>query len=173
MKVLLDENIPHDLRPHLRHHRTFTAAYLGWAGLKNGQLLAAAEKDAFDVMVTGDLSLTYQQNMVGRKIAIVSLSAIGWPIIEPHVAKIIEAVDEATPGSFTRVECGTFVRPKRTPKGSISASLGKVHERLVRIRTFAPLLAVVLDLGNLQIHRLLQTVPALHPCVCVGKPYRH
>ena len=119
-KVLLDENIPHDLRPHFRHHETFTAAHLGWAGLKNGQLLAAAEKEAFDVMVTGDLSLTYQQNMVGRKIAIVSLSAIGWPVIEPHVLKIAEAVDRAAPGSFTRVDCGAFVRPGHRPKGPTS-----------------------------------------------------
>jgi hypothetical protein len=44
LKVLLDENIPHDLRPDLRHHDTFTAAYLGWAGLKNGELLDAAKK---------------------------------------------------------------------------------------------------------------------------------
>ena len=115
MKVLLDENIPHDLRPYLRHHETFTAAYLGWAGLKNGQLLEAAENDCFDVMVTGDLSLTYQQNMAARKIAIVSLSAIGWPVIEPHAAKIVEAVDSAKPGSFTRVACGTFVRLRRRP----------------------------------------------------------
>jgi hypothetical protein len=84
LKVLLDENIPHDLRQYLRHHETFTAVYLGWAGLKNGQLLAAAEREGFDVMVTGDLSLTHQQNLVGRRIGIVSLSAIGWPVIEPR-----------------------------------------------------------------------------------------
>ena len=117
MKVLLDENIPHDLRPHLRHHDTFTAAYLGWAGLKNGQLLDAAEKDEFEVLVTGDLSLVYQGNMAGRKIAIVSLSAIGWPIIEPHVMKIVSAVDNIAPGSFTRVEVGKFDRPARRIKG--------------------------------------------------------
>jgi hypothetical protein len=86
---------------------------IGWAGLKNGHLLAAAEKDAFAVMVTGDLSLTYQQNMVGRKIAIVSLSAIDWPVIAPHVARIVEAVDNARPGSFSRVNCGSFVRSGR------------------------------------------------------------
>ncbi len=111
MKILLDENIPHDLRPHLRHHETFTAAYLGWAGLKNGQLLDAAEKDGFEVMLTGDLSLTYQQNMAGRQIAIVSLSAINWPVIELHVSRIIKAVDDAKPGSFSRVDVGKFRRP--------------------------------------------------------------
>jgi hypothetical protein len=77
LRVLLDENIPHDLRPFLSHHETFTAAYMGWAGLTNGRLLDAAEKEGFDVMVTGDLSLQYQQNMVARRSALVSLSAIG------------------------------------------------------------------------------------------------
>jgi len=46
VKVLLDENVPHDLRPFLDRYETFTAAWMGWAGLKNGQLLNAAEKAA-------------------------------------------------------------------------------------------------------------------------------
>jgi predicted nuclease of predicted toxin-antitoxin system len=112
LKVLLDENIPHDLRPFLAHHEAFTASYLGWAGLKNGALLEAAEKDGFDVLVTGDLSISYQQNMTGRRLGIVSLSAVNWPVIEPHVGKIVHAIDETAPGSFTRVECGTFTRRK-------------------------------------------------------------
>jgi hypothetical protein len=115
LKVLLDENVPHDLRPFLRHHDTFTSAYLRWAGLKNGELLEAAEKAGFDVLVTGDLSLSYQQNMAARRLAIVSLSAINWPVIEPHTAKIVRAVDEAEAGSFVRVECGVFSRRGRKP----------------------------------------------------------
>jgi hypothetical protein len=117
LKVLLDENIPHDLRPFLRHHETFTAAYMGWAGLTNGQLLDAAEKEGFEVLVTGDLSLKYQQNMVARRIALVSLSAIGWPVIEPHVGKIIDAVDGAVPGSFVRVDVGKFRRSRGGAEG--------------------------------------------------------
>jgi hypothetical protein len=54
VKILLDENCPHDLRRFLRHHETFTAFYAGCAGLKNGGVLDAAEKDNFDVLVTGD-----------------------------------------------------------------------------------------------------------------------
>jgi predicted nuclease of predicted toxin-antitoxin system len=117
LRVLLDENVPHDLRPFLRHHDTVTVGYAGFAGLKNGALLAAAEKAAFEVLVTGDKTLHHEQNLVGRPIAVVSLSAVNWPVIEPHVARIVVAVDEATPGSFTRVECGGFVRPGRRPKG--------------------------------------------------------
>lgn len=116
MRVLLDENIPHDLRIHLGDHQIFTVAYLGWAGLKNGQLLEAADREGFDVLVTGDLSFSYQQNLTGRRIAIVSLSAIGWPIIEPHVARILTAINAARPGTFVRVDCGLFVRKKRRLK---------------------------------------------------------
>lgn len=116
MRILLDENIPHDLRPHLRHHDTFTVAYLGWAGLKNGLLLNVAEKAGFEVLITGDLSLRYQHNFTGRRIAVVSLSAINWPIIEPHAARIVAAVDAAEPGTFVRVECGVFARGKHNPK---------------------------------------------------------
>jgi hypothetical protein len=112
VKVLLDENIPHVLRAHLAHHDTYTVAYLGWAGLKNGRLLEAAGTAGFDVLVTGDLSMTYQQNLSGRRTAIVSLSAISWPIIEPHLAKIVKAIDEAEPSGFVRVECGSFSRKK-------------------------------------------------------------
>jgi hypothetical protein len=112
LKVLLDENMPHDLRRYLRQHETFTAAYLGWTGLKNGQLLDAAETGGFDVLITGDRTLQYEQYLAGRKIALVLLSAVSWPIIEPHVAKIVAAVDGAMPRSFTRVDCGAFVSRK-------------------------------------------------------------
>lgn len=117
MKVLLDANAPHDLRSFLAHHDTFTAAYLGWADLKNGALLRVAEQNGFDVLVTGDKTLHHEQNMEGLKIALVPLSAVSWPVIEPHVAKIVGAIDGAKAGSFTRVECGAFVRQRRKPKG--------------------------------------------------------
>jgi hypothetical protein len=111
LKVLLDENLPHTLRHHLAHHDTVTAAYAGFAGYKNGALLSAAEAAGFDVLVTGDRTLHHEQNMRHRKIALISLSAISWPVIEPHAERIVAAVDTARAGTFTRVECGTFVRP--------------------------------------------------------------
>jgi hypothetical protein len=79
--ILLDENIPHDLRAYLPH--AYTAAYAGFAGLKNGKLLDAAEAAGFDVLVTGDKTLPCEQNLTGRKIALVCLSAASWPVIEP------------------------------------------------------------------------------------------
>lgn len=110
-RVLLDENLPHDLRPYLSQFDTFTASYAGLAGLKNGHLLDAAEEAAFDVLVTGDKTLQHEQNLAGRKLAIVSLSANSWPVIEPNVGRIVHAISGAMPGSFTRVDCGRFRRP--------------------------------------------------------------
>jgi putative NIF3 family GTP cyclohydrolase 1 type 2 len=119
VKVLLDENMPHQLRAHLRHHETATAVYMGWGGWKNGQLLEAVEDAGFDVLVTGDLSLEYQQNLTGRRVAIVSLSSHNWRIIKHHVARIARAVDEANAGTMTQVECGRFSRRGQKPKGQI------------------------------------------------------
>jgi len=90
---------------------------MGWASLKSGALLSAAEAGGFEVLLTRDKTLHHEQNMEGRKIALVLLSAVSWPVIEAHVETIVAAVDGAVPGSFTRVECGVFVRPKRKPKG--------------------------------------------------------
>jgi hypothetical protein len=119
VKVLLDENVPHDLRPFLSSHETFTTAYLGWAGLKNGNLLDAAEREGFEVLVTGDRTLQYEQNLAGRKIALVSLSAVNWPVIAPHTAKIAAAIDAAVAGSVTRVDCGAFSRRPRPGKPGV------------------------------------------------------
>lgn len=115
MKVLLDEDIPHKLRGHLAAHETVTVAYLGWSGLKNGELLKAAEGAAFDVLVTSDQGLPHQQNLLARKLAVVVLSAQDWNILKHHVVKISAAVNRAKPGVVTRVDCGTFIRPGKRP----------------------------------------------------------
>ncbi len=114
MRVLLDENLPHKLRAHLAHHETATVAYLGWGGLKNGELLSAAENSGFDVFVTADRALEHQQSTTGRRLALVALSANNWPIIKHHVHKIAVAIDAAVSGSFARVDCGTFSRPRKS-----------------------------------------------------------
>ena len=110
MKALLDENMPHKLRMSLAHHAAATVGFKGWNGLKNGELIKAAEDAGFEVLVTGDKSLTYQQNLADRRIAIVTLSAHNWPIIRHHLAVIVAAVDSALPGSFVTVDCGDLLR---------------------------------------------------------------
>jgi hypothetical protein len=109
-RVLLDENLPHALRTYLTHHDAQTAAYAGFAGLKNGQLLAAAESAGFEVLITGDRTLHLEQNLTRRRLSVVTLSAVSWPVIEPHVVKIVAAVDAVETGAFVQVECGVFRR---------------------------------------------------------------
>jgi hypothetical protein len=76
VKSLLDENLPHLLRNKLGDHDVFTVRYKGWAGLKNGELLSTAEDDGFDVILTGDQTLSHEQNLTGRRVALVVLSSI-------------------------------------------------------------------------------------------------
>jgi hypothetical protein len=113
VKVLLDESTPHQLRAFLAHHETFTAVFAGFRAFKNGALLKAAEDSGFHVLVTADKSLQYEQNLTGRGLALVCLSANSWKVIGPNVAKIVAAVDATTPGSFTLVDCGAFRRGGR------------------------------------------------------------
>jgi predicted nuclease of predicted toxin-antitoxin system len=112
VKVLLDENLDHALRNLLGQHEVVTVAYMRWAGLKNGELLQTAEDNGIDVLVTGDATLSYEQNLTGRRLAVVALSAIQLPIIRTHLPKIIAAIDNARPGTFQAVDCGTFRRKK-------------------------------------------------------------
>jgi hypothetical protein len=116
-RVLCDENMPHKLRSSLRTFDVATVQYMGFSGLNNGELLNAAEKAGFDVLVTGDKTLEYEQNMSGRMIAVVLLSAPHWGLIKNHLERIAMAIEEATPASLIRVECGVFVRPRRKLDG--------------------------------------------------------
>ena len=112
MKVLLDENIDHRVRRHLGSHEVITASFRGWDGLKNGNLLEVAERDGFEVLITGDQTLFHEQNLTRRSLAIVALSSIEWRIIKDYLPEILRAVNVATPGSFRAVNCGTFRRKK-------------------------------------------------------------
>jgi predicted nuclease of predicted toxin-antitoxin system len=110
VRVLLDENLDHALRRLLAPHEVVTAAFMGWAGLKNGELLEAAERDGIQVLLTGDQTLNSEQNLAGCRLAVVALSAVELPIIREHLAAIFAAIDAALPGSFQLVDCGTFSR---------------------------------------------------------------
>ncbi len=88
----------------------------GWDRLTNGHLLVAAEKAGFDLLLTADKNMRYQQNLAGRKIALVVLGNSPWPIVRLHIDEIVAAVNAATPGSFVEVEIPLppkkpFVRP--------------------------------------------------------------
>lgn len=78
--------------------------FQGWSGLKNGALLDAAEEAGFDLFITADQELSYQQNLSRRKIAIVVLSTNNWAFINAHVGLVVAAVDAATPASYAEVQ---------------------------------------------------------------------
>jgi glutamate racemase len=103
MRVLFDQGTPVPLRQALFGHQVATAYELGWATLKNGELLRCAEEQGFEVMVTTDTNLRYQQNLAARQIAIVVLTTTSWPRIRQAAREVAAAVDSASTGSYTEV----------------------------------------------------------------------
>ncbi len=104
MFVLFDQGTPVPIRPFLKEHTVQTAAQRGWDKLRNGELLKAAEDAGFDVLVTPDKNIRYQQNLTVRTIALVVLGNPQWPILRLHMEHVVAAVNEARPGSYTEVE---------------------------------------------------------------------
>jgi hypothetical protein len=103
VRVLFDQGTPVPLRQALVGHSVSTAYELGWATLKNGELLSSAEKAGFEVLVTTDTNLNYQQNLTKRNITIVVLATTSWPRIRLVVESISSAVNSASMGSYVEV----------------------------------------------------------------------
>jgi len=87
----------------LTKHEISTAYERGWSTLKNGELLDAAEREGFDILITTDRNLRYQQDLAMRRIAVVALSSASWPRIQREIAAVIRAVDDSSEGSYTEV----------------------------------------------------------------------
>jgi hypothetical protein len=105
MLVLFDNGTLRTLARYLiDHHAVTEARARGWEELENGELLVKAEAAGFEVLVTTDRNLPYQQNLKGRKIAIVVLGKGRWRLMKPHVPQIVAAIDAARSGSYTEVE---------------------------------------------------------------------
>ena len=103
MKILFDQGTPAPLRRMLVDHVVITAHELGWSTLKNGDLLQAAESAGFDAFVTTDQNLRHQQNLAGKRIAIVVLQTTRWSLIRPFSEKVLSALNAAVPGSYVLV----------------------------------------------------------------------
>ncbi len=106
MKILFDHGTPAPLRHALTGHEVSTAYELGWANLQNGDLLAAAEK-TFGGFITTDKNLRYQQNLAGRRLAILVLPTTSWPRIQKHIPEIIAAVNALKPGDYVEMNFDT------------------------------------------------------------------
>jgi hypothetical protein len=104
MRILFDHGTPAPLRLALVGHRITRTQDLGWDRFSNGELLTAAEQAGFELLLTTDKNIRYQQNLTGRKIAIVVLGNSQWPVVRLHTQQVVTAVNVATPGSYTEVD---------------------------------------------------------------------
>lgn len=110
IRILLDQNAPLGLRRILGGYEVATAASLGWSTVENGDLVRAAEQAGFAVLITCDRNIRYQQNLVGRQLALIELTTNQWATIRDNVAEVLAVIQTATPGSYATVR---FPKPPR------------------------------------------------------------
>ena len=99
MRILLDEGVPIQIRKALGTNSVTTVQEAGWSSFTNGELLSVAE-GAFDLFITADQNLKYQQNLTGRKIAILELSSNRRRTIEQNFDVIVKTINEMREGAF-------------------------------------------------------------------------
>ncbi|MDZ4401045.1 hypothetical protein [Prosthecobacter sp.] len=103
MRILFDQGTPAPLRRHLHPHPVDTTAERGWSMISNGELLKCAEESGYEVFITTDQNLCYQQNLTGRRIGIVVLMATSWPRTQQRIPEILAAVNRVLGGGFEEV----------------------------------------------------------------------
>jgi hypothetical protein len=99
VKILFDHGTPVPLRRALTGHSVSTAGEMGWSEIDNGSLLSAAEAQ-FDAIITTDQSIRHQQNLAGRRLAIMVLPTTNWRKIQSHQDRILAAINEMRPGDL-------------------------------------------------------------------------
>jgi hypothetical protein len=103
VRILFDHGTPVPLRRALADHDVSTTYERGWASLDNGALLKEAESQ-FDVLITTDKNLRYQQSLAGLRLAILILPTTSWPKLQTRIAQIRGAVDALRPGALVELE---------------------------------------------------------------------
>jgi hypothetical protein len=104
MRILLDQGTPVAMGERLQGHLVRTAYAQGWSPLTNGELLRVAEEAGFDLLLTTDTNLPHQQNIRGRRLAVVILSKNRWTLIKRRMNEIVAAVNSAKPGTYSVVD---------------------------------------------------------------------
>jgi hypothetical protein len=104
MRILFDHGTPSGIVRSLAGHEVTEAIERGWDRISNGELLTIAEAAGFELLLTTDKNIRYQQNLKGRKIAIVVLGNSAWRTVRKHLDRVVAAVNAATPGSFAEVD---------------------------------------------------------------------
>ena len=118
LRVLFDKNVPYLLRRHLAGYQVQTADDEGWGQVSNGDLIDLAEKAGYQIMLTCDQNIQYQQNIAHRTISMVVLGSNIWPCVRPKIAGIAAALKRVSPGSFEFIEIAP--PPKRRRLGDPS-----------------------------------------------------
>jgi hypothetical protein len=114
LRILFDKNVPVGARRFVSGHELRTFVEMRWhPQLENGELLKAAEAAGFNVLVTSDQNIRHQQNLMGRRLALVVLGSNIWPIVREHGATIAAKVDAATPGSYDFIEMALPPKPRK------------------------------------------------------------
>ena len=103
MRILFDNNTPRPLRRYLTEHTVDTADEKGWARIRNGDLLDSAESDSYDVLITADQSMRYQQNMASRQVAVMVLLSNRRPRVQLRIEEIRVALEGMKPGEVREV----------------------------------------------------------------------
>ena len=103
MRIPFDNNTPRPLRRYLTEHTVDTADEKGWARIRNGDLLDSAESDGYDVLITADQSMRYQQNMASRHVAVMVLLSNRWPRVQLRIEEIRDALEGMKPGEVREV----------------------------------------------------------------------
>ncbi len=104
MRILFDQGTPVQIRRSLEAHTVKTSREQGWSTLANSELLRVAEEAGFDVLLTTDKNIRFQQNLEGRRIAVVVLGNGLWPFVKPMLPQVATAVETAIAGTLVMVD---------------------------------------------------------------------
>jgi PIN like domain len=104
MKILFDNGTPKPIATCLTGHEITYTRQIGWHELENGELIRQAETAGYDVLLSTDKNIRYQQNLANRKIALVVLGNQQWPVVRLYLDRIATAINACTPGSYTEVD---------------------------------------------------------------------
>ena len=108
-KVFLDENLPEPLAEALPRHKVDSAASMGWSGIKNGEPLKLVSANGFDVFLTGDKNLQFQNVINGKPFSLTILNTTNWRIIEQNIALVNAGINNCKPGRSNVVDCNPLV----------------------------------------------------------------
>jgi len=100
VKILVDESLPRYLKRVLAEHEAQTVQEMGWGGIKNGPLLALAES-TFDVFLSGDKNLRYQQNLAGRRLAVI--------VFPSNRLSVVKTLEDKLKSRIAQVQAGDYI----------------------------------------------------------------